>query len=73
MVAGQMIDESIIQAYEMVRKTSPLQKHLHKTQWQVLFDYYNAQHEKQLNTCCMPCYPKVLSFAGQQIRAHVNP
>ncbi len=63
-----MIDESIIQAYEKVLKTTLSHARMYKTHWQILFDYYNENHEKKLS---IRLYAMLCQ--GDEIHSGTNP
>lgn len=68
-----MIPENVLVSYGKVTKTPVLQsRSLHRSEWEVLFEFYNANlsmGQRPLGMSCMSCFGKVLSFVKSQIDA----
>jgi len=69
---NEVIPTAVLNAYEKVKNISIIQSRaLHRSEWEVLFGYYNNNigiDQRPLNMICTPCYGKVLSFIGSKMK-----
>jgi hypothetical protein len=60
------MSEDVIKAFNQITRDG-IKPNYSRMHWQVLFNYYNASHEKKLSMGCTPCFFKVYNYLKQEL------